>query len=190
MQSLANLCRLLGAAAAELGQFVHCFVHSAGDAQFVGGAMNWLAKSDGDRDAVIASLDLRTETYKQLVLPPGEEEGPPPKCRLYGPGPLGVLRDSLCYFHDYAKTHFVIWQMKEFGDEKSWTRLVKIQIGGGIGTLFPLCMSENGDVVMLANHKYREAIRYNKSDNTIKRTRIPNRCLDAKDYVRSLALPR
>jgi len=70
---------------------------------------------------VIISLDLGTETYTRLLLPPCCDKLPP----LNTPT-LTVLMDCLCFTHDFDKTHFVIWQMKEFGVEDSWTHFLKI----------------------------------------------------------------
>jgi hypothetical protein len=70
---------------------------------------------------VILSLDLSTETHIQLLLPQGFDKVPrnPPK--------LVVLTDLLCFCHDYEETHFIIiWQMKDFGVQKSWILLYKI----------------------------------------------------------------
>ncbi|KAK7281360.1 hypothetical protein RIF29_09283 [Crotalaria pallida] len=89
---------------------------------------------------VIVSLDLRKETYKQLSLPFGLDEIP------HAEPTIGVFGDCLCLFHDYKRTNFVVWQMKEFGVEKSWTQFVNVsyqhlQIGGPIKffSVVPLC---------------------------------------------------
>ncbi|RYR67279.1 hypothetical protein Ahy_A03g013601 [Arachis hypogaea] len=55
---------------------------------------------------MIFSLELKSETYKQILLPNGIDELPSQKPSL-------------------NKTHFIVWQMKEFRDENSWTQLLK-----------------------------------------------------------------
>jgi len=57
----------------------------------------------------IVSVDLSTETDTRLLLPTGFDEVP------YVELSLRVLMDCLCFSHDYKRTEFVIWQMKEFG---------------------------------------------------------------------------
>ncbi|XP_028214931.1 uncharacterized protein LOC114396981 [Glycine soja] len=39
---------------------------------------------------------------------------------------LRVLKGCLCLARDYKRTHFVVWLMKEFGVEKSWTQLLNV----------------------------------------------------------------
>ena len=120
---------------------------------------------------VIISLDLRTETYTQLLLP---------RCcdkELHDVPTLSVLMDCLCLSYDFNKTHFVIWQMKEFGVEESWTQFIKINYPILLkdfeiqefynGSLFyrpqlmPLCFSENGDTLIFAINLPDQAILYN-----------------------------
>jgi len=62
---------------------------------------------------VIISLDLGTETYKQFQTPRDVDE-------VLDVGPtIAVLMDCLCFSHNLKNTHFVIWQMTEFGVEFS-----------------------------------------------------------------------
>ena len=88
---------------------------------YLSGTVNWLAVSDYSgsnfsfasdvtiEQYVILSIDLSTETYTQLLLPQGFHKVP-----RYQPK-LVVLMDCLCFCHDFEKTHFIIWQMKDFG---------------------------------------------------------------------------
>jgi hypothetical protein len=110
--------------------------------------------------------------------------------------------DCLCFTHDFEKTHFIIWQMKEFGVEDSWTQFLKIcyqnlQIDDYrldvVPQVFPLCLSENGYTLILAiNHSVfnirDQAILYNWRDNRVKK--IENTCRifwkASKGYVESL----
>jgi hypothetical protein len=90
--------------------------------------INWLAISDHDHywdfPLYIVSLDLGNETYTQLSLPSCFDQ----VHRVTRTKPnLGILKDRLCFsYDDVAKTHFVLWQMNEYGVENSWTQLLKL----------------------------------------------------------------
>jgi hypothetical protein len=133
---------------------------------------------------VILSLDLSTETYTQLLPPPGFDN-----VLEYHLPKIVVLMDCLCFCHDFEKTHFVIWQMKDFGVQESWIRLFKISNEKFFKwpSLLPLYLSENGDTLILANGD-KEAFIYNHRDKTIEKIGISNHILwsQAKDYVESL----
>ncbi|AES79109.2 putative F-box domain, galactose oxidase/kelch, beta-propeller, F-box associated interaction [Medicago truncatula] len=176
---------------------------------YVSGTVNWLAirnacpcnfelKSITIDQFVIISLDLRTETYNQFLLPLGFDE-------VTSVEPtLSFLMDSLCFSHDFHGTHFIIWQMKEFGVDKSWTQFLKISYlslpidydennGSSLQypcplSFFPLCLSENGDTLILAFDAANSAILYNLRDNRGEEIRIRNlvRWFCAKNYVESL----
>ncbi|CAL5192165.1 unnamed protein product [Lathyrus oleraceus] len=177
------------------------------------GTVNWLAlpnhiqscyKYDWKSIAnaqqfVIVSLDLSSETCSQFLLPPGFDEVP-----CFQPA-LNVLMDYLCFSHDFKRIQFVIWQMKEFGVQGSWTMLFKInyfdiQIHNlhhnidiispiKFGTpLFPLYLSKNGDTLILANYEEDQAVIYNQREKTVKRIRIADKLcfFSIMDYVESL----
>jgi len=107
---------------------------------------------------VMISFHLGTERYTQLLLPRCCDE------ELHDVPTLSVLMDCLCFSHDFKKTHFVLWQMKEFGVEESWTEFLKISYvnlpkdikihGFHNGPtyyppqLIPLCFSNNGDTLI------------------------------------------
>ncbi|CAL0324321.1 unnamed protein product [Lupinus luteus] len=147
---------------------------------------------------VIVSLDLGKETYQQFLLPDVVNEAP-----IHNPT-LVVLMDCLCLSYDYKTTHFVLWQMKEYGIEKSWTQVVNISYehlqiqrfpfplpGPRFYSSMPLCVSENGDVLMLIDDQQYEMILYNMRDNKVQHADIlKNRFqIFAEDYVESLVLP-
>ncbi|KAF1871926.1 hypothetical protein Lal_00012143 [Lupinus albus] len=120
---------------------------------------------------VIVSLDLSKERYTQFSLPRGFDE-----VSLVEPH-VTVLMDCLCFSYDYKRTHFVVWQMKEFGVEQSWTRMLL------------LCLSENGNVLLLSeSNKQPQAILYNHKDNRVEHAEISNNInwTVAQDYVQSL----
>jgi len=136
---------------------------------------------------VIISLDLGNETHSQLLPPQGLTEVP-----IVVPY-LSVLKDCLCFSYDYKQTHFVIWEMKEFGVEDSWTRLFKIsydnlQIYDHLNDsefhLFPLFLSEKTGALLLTNDLESQAILYNWRYNKVERVNKP--WFNNMNYVESL----
>jgi len=170
------------------------------------GTINWLALRNyydiylngiTVDEYVIVSLDLSTESDTQLLLPQVFDEVP-----CYQPT-LAVLMDCLCFSYDFKRTHYVIWQMKDFGVHESWIELFKITYQNsfsfdGYGMEFekfklvPLHLSENGDTLILANDDLSEAIVYNCRDNTTAKIGITNQIfwLQARGYVESLVSTR
>ncbi|KAK7245629.1 hypothetical protein RIF29_40477 [Crotalaria pallida] len=84
----------------------------------------------------------------------------------------------------------------EFGVRESWTQLFSIsdqyiRFDGSVpATLEILCTFENGDVIVVANCCYYEAILCNWKNNTVEivETRDTGMLREAKDYVESLVL--
>ncbi|XP_028216539.1 F-box/kelch-repeat protein At3g23880-like [Glycine soja] len=125
--------------------------------QPVSGTVNWFAirKLGFDYEwetvtvdqLVIFSYDLNKETFKYLLMPNGLSQVP---C---GPE-LGVLKGCLCLSHVHRRTHFVVWLMREFGVENSWTQLLNVtlellQAPLPCVILKPLCISEKDCVDIL-----------------------------------------
>ncbi|XP_057444893.1 F-box/kelch-repeat protein At3g23880-like [Lotus japonicus] len=132
-------------------------------AVYVSNNINWLATLPIDilygnhgadlMDAdpyVIVSFDLGKQKYTQLSLP-------------YCPRSmndyweflpvLGVLRGCLCISENNDKIgNFEVWQMKEFGVQRSWTRLFSIHGYENFIQLpcFAMCISDNGDALLLS----------------------------------------
>nr|KYP50164.1 F-box/kelch-repeat protein At3g06240 family [Cajanus cajan] len=144
--------------------------------QLVSGNLNWLALSntfngpyvyewDGVTidDLVILSYDLKNDTYRSLLMPHGLVEV------LAREPYLGVLKGCLCLFLDcYEDTHFVVWLMREFGIENSWTKILDVSYDEliRIGLKFmPLLMSENEDILLLATERDSQFVFYNLRDN-------------------------
>ncbi|CAL5192167.1 unnamed protein product [Lathyrus oleraceus] len=173
------------------------------------GTINWLAlpnyiqscnKYDWNsisnaQQFVIVSLDLSTETCTQFLLPPGFNEVP------YIQPTLHVLMDCLCFSHDFKGIEFVIWHMKEFGVQASWTLLFKIDYFKiqrhnppcfDISTpLLPLYVSKNGDTLILASSEDDQAVIYNEREKRVKTIRIAYELywFSAMDYMESLVSP-
>ncbi|CAL5191602.1 unnamed protein product [Lathyrus oleraceus] len=177
--------------------------NSINNGVYLSGTMNWLALRDyfcfnyllcsneGSIDLeqfLIVSLDLSTETYTKLLLPQGFDKVP----RF--PPALVVLRDCLCLCHDLEETHFVIWQMKNFGFQESWIQLFKISYTNFFKwlDLLPMYLSENGDTLILANDRYDEAFIYNCKDNRVEKIEISDNILwsQSKYFTESLVSTR
>ncbi|XP_047941813.1 F-box protein CPR1-like isoform X1 [Salvia hispanica] len=94
----------------------------------------------------ISCFDLETERFSTLTVPPpcgiGSRDCKTPS----------VLRGCLCVSHITADGEIVIWLMKEYGDEKSWTKEVfVVDVLRGLSDELHVCpirVFENGDILM------------------------------------------
>jgi F-box interacting protein len=148
---------------------------------YLSGTINWFAiRNWFSHDFVIISFDLGTETFKQFQTPRGVDVVLDVEWTIVKLT-IAVLMDCLCFSHNLKNTHFVIWQMTEFGVEQSWTQFLKIsfqnlQVDDRFSDwiyqsfMFPLWLSKNGDTLLLANSKKDQAILYNLRDNRVERT--------------------
>lgn len=183
-------------------RYSHPGVH---DGVYLNGSLNWLAlhsnfRSVGSygwkninnvKEFVIISLDLGTETYRQLMPPRGFDEVSPVEPSVC------VLMDCLCFCNDFKRSEFVIWQMKIFGVEESWTQLLKISyqnlqrhhnfVDSQYSQWLPLHLSDHSGTLILVNNQERQAFLYNLRDNSVVRTRITDEIhwFSAKVYVES-----
>ena len=82
--------------------------------------------------------------------------------------------DSLCFSHDSNKTEFVLWHMKEYGVQESWTRLFKISYKNiekqntHAGNRMA-CIYVNGDMLIFAYDYCNRAFIYNVKDKTVEK---------------------
>jgi len=190
-----------------------------GDGIYLKDTLNWVGLLDfeyienDDVDltfnyVVIISLDLETEAYTQLLLPRdisgviiynfcsnGQE--------LYrNEAPLiGVLGGCLSLFlHNITTNHLSIWQMKEFGNQNSWTPWLNtsLQDLGIKSTLdsdfLPLCMVENDRDIIIIHRSFDDdlqAVIYNQRDKTVKSRMICGNIdwIYPFHYVESLVFP-
>ncbi|KAL5057560.1 hypothetical protein RYX36_029164 [Vicia faba] len=143
------------------------------NAVYLSGSVNWLAchgVSIRYPQFVIVSFDLGAETHTQFQSPPGFDQLP----SVHAPN-LTVLKDCLCFCHDFKQTHFVIWLMNKIGVEDSWTQFFKISYHNLqidpfedlVSFLIPLCVSEKNDTLLLANEDRKVTILYNWRENRI-----------------------
>jgi len=177
---------------------------------YLNGTVNWLvfrndiiyddSKKRKLEHYMIISLDLGIETYTQL-LPPGDSRE-----KLLNEPTICVFMDCLCFCHInlYMGTpHFVIWKMKNFGVEKSWSQFLNISHDNlqikwsenfsqfcalSYRSVFPLCHSESGDTLMLANRRQGQLILYNWRINKVEQiiTTKRKRWVFLNNYVESL----
>ncbi|GAU18257.1 hypothetical protein TSUD_175990 [Trifolium subterraneum] len=171
---------------------------------FVNDSINWLAIDNLKghkykwnhvtiKQLVIFSLDMPKETCKYMLLPAGFCELPE-----YEPD-LVVLRGRLCLYYEHKRTHFVLWEMGEFGVQESWTKLVNVsymhlQFDGfeHYWLLFPVCLSENGDILLLTCKQVAEyVVMYSRRDDRVEHIELPNNEIWYADneHMQSLVLP-
>lgn len=169
---------------------------------FLNGSVNWLALTnlncpDYELEDVIMdylvifSFDLRNETYEFMLLPDGFGEKPPDEPAL------DVLRDCLCLSYDHMRTHFVLWEMREFGVHESWTKIVNVSYVQlhffdlmSEWLLFPVSLS--GDLLLLAIKETCDGvILCNPIDGKVQHIELPNcKIMYAEEHMQSLVLPR
>ncbi|XP_027927436.1 F-box/kelch-repeat protein At3g23880-like [Vigna unguiculata] len=191
-----------------------------GDGIYLNNTLNWLGipnYNDYEYDdiaisfdgVVIASLDLETETYTQMLLP-HELNGVFIRDFCYlceelhsNEFPLvGVLGGCLSLFlHNRRTKCFSIWQMKEFGNQKSWTLLLNTSLQDlGINTniysiLLPLCMIENDRDIVIIHSSLQDCVKqiiiYDLKNNTVTFRNITQNLLWIYPfhYVESLVCP-
>nr|KYP49791.1 F-box/kelch-repeat protein At3g23880 family [Cajanus cajan] len=125
------------------------------------GTLNWFAKAKNDERSVIVSFDLVTESYGEVLLPAGESD-------IVCIPELVILRNCLCVSFFDSK-NWVLWQMKEYGVQDSWTKLMTVpHFVQGVCTwdkltmsphyehdplrwfhsIIPLCISEDGVILI------------------------------------------
>ncbi|KAJ1382728.1 F-box-like domain superfamily [Sesbania bispinosa] len=170
-----------------------CYIERPSDGVYVSNSLNWIYVLYGER--VILSLDLGKETCRPLLLPCGVGNDHAPLSNL------GVLKDCLCLSYNYLATEFVVWQMKEYGVENSWTQLLRINYTDHPNdwwvefTMYPLLrILDNGDVFLIATHGYGStcgAVFYHKKSNKVENVKISRRLtwIYHMDYVQSLVSP-
>ncbi|CAN1812821.1 F-box protein CPR1 [Linum perenne] len=84
----------------------------------VNNTLNWLMDNDSGS---IVSLDLHTETYREVMQPEFAND-------INHQKTIGVLEDCLCVMYHRHDEYSDLWVMKEFGVMESWTKLFRIDI--------------------------------------------------------------
>ncbi|KAL6552690.1 hypothetical protein OROHE_008054 [Orobanche hederae] len=119
-------------------------------AAFVNGNLHWIV-SDSDGTRWISCLDLETECFTTFSVPPLQGTGVE-----YMESLSSCLKDCLCLCDDTSEDEIVLWLMKEYGDEKSWTREYVVSINPGFERdgyvpvfVYPIKVFEDGDILMV-----------------------------------------
>ncbi|XP_058756184.1 F-box/kelch-repeat protein At3g23880-like [Vicia villosa] len=170
---------------------------------YLNNSLNWFALRDTHlyyryhctdlsvQQFMIISLDLGVETYTQFRFPQSFDEVP-----VVAPI-ICTLRECLCFSHYSTECNFVIWQMKKFGVEESWTKLLKFDYQNVLDSdsyrvvnLFLLHLFENGDMLISA-HNLKRPICYSSRENRVVRQAIVTNRIsmpwpNVSQYVESL----
>ncbi|KAJ4971824.1 hypothetical protein NE237_004923 [Protea cynaroides] len=112
----------------------------------VNGAIHWIASGMPGYLILLLSFDFEDEKFRLLSLPKIFRR----EDTLH---PMGLVESggflSLCHWKDDG--NFDVWIMKDYGDERSWTKQFSIMEPtlSGIGDFFiPLCILKNDKVVL------------------------------------------
>ncbi|KAJ7980149.1 F-box/kelch-repeat protein [Quillaja saponaria] len=187
-KNVVKVCTLRTNSWKRIGEFPYRFPYDE-SGKFVPGSLNWVANSNPGSGSLcaIVSLDLGKEIYREILQPDCKEA-------LDLKPTLGVLRDCLCIsYDDSSASHTVVWLMNQYGVKDSWTKLLTIPHLRSPEYVElehnPLCISENGDVLMQLESG---VVLYNSRNNTFKYPEIENYniWLDVEVYVESLVSPR
>ncbi|CAJ2657343.1 unnamed protein product [Trifolium pratense] len=155
---------------------------------FVSDSVNWLVSE------FIVSLDLENESYQKLSLPVSNVQ-----LRTSRFVTLGTLRGCLSLLLS-GKCFADVWIMKEFGNEKSWTKLLTVPYFKEWGVLRinkVLYISEDHQVLMeifakcVGEYKYMLVV-YDSINNTFQFPEFQNKIYDdmvPEVYVESLISP-
>ncbi|KAI3936538.1 hypothetical protein MKW92_045638 [Papaver armeniacum] len=115
----------------------------------VNGALHWIADIESrtlpsEDSEVILRFDIETEKFDEMPLPD-----------LFGENSetsLCVLGGSLCLLGFDPKVGADVWEMKQDGNEKSWTKLFTIDLqkhfGGLVKNLIPLQCLKDGNMLL------------------------------------------
>ncbi|XP_057793504.1 F-box/kelch-repeat protein At3g06240-like [Salvia miltiorrhiza] len=115
---------------------------------FLNGTLHWIV-SDSYSKLWISCFDLEEERFRTFSTPPIYDES---HDLLAG---LSTLGDCLCLCDNTGEDgETVIWLMKEYGINKSWTKEHVIYINedllmDGSELVYPLKVVKNGDILML-----------------------------------------
>ncbi|XP_047953534.1 putative F-box protein At1g47730 [Salvia hispanica] len=121
----------------------------------------------------ICGFDVETECCSIISFPSNG----------YGLGNLCVMRDCLCYYYRLGND-FVIWLMKEYQVEESWTLEYKLNIDSDFDRFCmlvdPIKLFKDGDILMLMNKT--RLIYYSNKTRTFEHVGM-FKDLEAKNYI-------
>ncbi|KAL1533742.1 F-box protein CPR1-like [Salvia divinorum] len=107
------------------------------------GNFHWSSYDSTGRRQIFCGFDFETECFS--IFSP-----PPPPHGVVVCGELNVLRDCLCYSYR-LDDEFVIWLMKEYQVEESWTVEYKLSATDWYTYIlfYPIKVFKDGDILML-----------------------------------------
>ncbi|KAK7848032.1 F-box/kelch-repeat protein At3g06240 [Quercus suber] len=148
------------------------------------GALHWVFKLRGGYECVIAAFDLETETFREMPVPANSVSG----------FSTGFLKGCLCLMDlDFGLRRRDIWVMKEYGVEKSWTRILVVD---PCYVVKPLCLWKESKILMTIdrndNQNQNELVLCNPKDGTCKNFEVVGTPFSfyADTYVESLVSPK
>lgn len=112
---------------------------------FLNGVVHWLVDDDAKRCMHISCFDLETEAFTTFSTPPGQAFD------TYFQT-LSALEGCLCLCDGRKGGEIVIWLMKEYGNDESWTKelVMKMESGRDFGYYFvPVKVFRNGDLLVV-----------------------------------------
>lgn len=133
---------------------------SCSDGPCLNGNLHWLIGDSTLTDTCfVFCLDLETEVFSAIYAPP----------TLSGTDTnLVLLMDCLC-ISESDDDEVVIWMMKEYGDEKSWTKEFVINeipnLAGGFKSVYPVEIFKDDDILMHMFMRWNDLylVYYNRS---------------------------
>ncbi|CAL5210222.1 unnamed protein product [Lathyrus oleraceus] len=156
---------------------------------FLMDSVNWLPYGDSGIVSFIVSLDLEKESWQKLSLPASDV--------ITVFMTLGRLRGCLSLLFDRRDMFSDIWIMKEYGNEKSWTKLLTVppmEEPDFYGFTMALYISKDDQVLMkyLKERKYSLVV-YDSINNTFNIPKFQNNnhgeMVAQEIYVESLISP-
>lgn len=172
--------------------------------EFVDGTFHWLGLSDTNAQPIIVCFNLSTEKYGEVT-----QAEYFPALNIFKDDELEVIvvRGMLCACVNYCRdTRFVLWEMEEYGVEKSWTKKFDIQYNRSLPyfpakvsaeslfTLKPLYFYDNNDILIKvsADNCHLEIFMYENEEAIPTKIVSCGNCNNMSDaflYVESLISP-
>lgn len=149
----------------------------SGQGSLVNGALHWFVPGQPSR---ILSFDLAEETFEEIV--PLPDKG----YRYYFSCTL-IHRNCLCLYRILPGLPGVlIWMMKEYGVNESWTRVIQLSLATSPEEyLRPLCILDNGEILI---HRGRSVLLLNEQ-KTLKKVFEADLRFGAAIYRETLVSP-
>ena len=150
----------------KCGQFEHLVESSV--MTLVCGNLHWWWKGTGALvPTQISRLDLETGSFNAISCLPSDDDDKE-RC-------LSSLRGCLCVCDNWNLV-IDIWVMKEYGDEKSWTKqfsMHKDNVWGSLKPLYPIEVYRNGDILM--SRRTGKPLYYSNNTKTVKQVKFDSR---------------